>query len=267
MIQRFINYTNLEPQPRLTVVGAGPGDPELITLKAIKALASANVVLYDALIDSSLLEHCSESCEKIYVGKKPGESHSQQVINELIVEKAFEAGHVVRLKGGDPFVFGRGQEEIDFAKQFGLPTAYVPGISSSIAGPAAANIPLTVRGVSDGFWVMTGTKSDGSLSSDLALGLQSNATLIILMGMNKLEEISKLCTTFGKGEIAAAIVQSATTSKQKSGFGFAGSLDKIAQKNELSNPAVIVIGEVVRYADKHWWDEVTKSIKNYDKEN
>lgn len=267
MIQRFIHFTNLEPQPRLTVVGAGPGDPELITLKAIKTLASANVVLYDALVDTELLSHCSDTCEKIYVGKKPGESHSQQAINELIVEKAFELGHVVRLKGGDPFVFGRGQEEIDFAKQYGLPTAYVPGISSSIAGPGAMNIPLTVRGVSDGFWVMTGTKSDGSLSTDVSLGLQSNATLVILMGMNKLEEISRLCNELGKGEVAAAIVQSATTADQKSGFGFAGSLDKIAQKNELRNPAVIVIGEVVRFANKHWWDEVTKSIKNYDKEN
>jgi uroporphyrin-III C-methyltransferase len=267
MLQQFEHLKNLEPQPRLTVVGAGPGDPELITLKAIKTLESANVVLYDALVDTSLLTYCSEACEKIYVGKKPGESHSQDAINQLIVEKAFALGHVVRLKGGDPFVFGRGQEEIDFASQYGLITGYVPGISSSIAAPSAANIPLTVRGVSDGFWVMTGTKSDGSLSSDLQLGLQSNATLIILMGMNQLESISKICHAFGKGAVAAAIVHSATTSQQKVGFGFAGELDKIAQKNELSNPAVIVIGEVVRYADKQWWENVQKSIQNYDKEN
>ncbi|MEY2793384.1 MAG: hypothetical protein RJA76_1376, partial [Bacteroidota bacterium] len=131
----------------------------------------------------------------------------------------------------------------------------------------AAKIPLTVRGVSDGFWVMTGTKSDGSLSSDLQLGLQSNATLIILMGMGQLEAISKICQAFGKGEVAAAIVQSATTTKQKTGFGYAGELDLIAQKNDLRSPAVIVIGEVVRYADKQWWETVQKSINNYDKEN
>lgn len=267
MLQQFEHLKNLEPQPRLTVVGAGPGDPELITLKAVKTLESANVVLYDALVDTSLLNYCTVTCEKIYVGKKPGESHSQDAINELIVEKAFALGHVVRLKGGDPFVFGRGQEEIDFAKRFGLVTGYVPGISSSISAPSAANIPLTVRGVSDGFWVMTGTKSDGSLSSDLQLGLQSNATLIILMGMNQLEAISKICQAHGKGEVATAIVQSATTKNQKIGFGFAGELDKIAQKNDLRNPAVIVIGEVVRYADKQWWENVNKSIKNYDKES
>ncbi len=267
MLQNFEHLKNLEPQPRLTVVGAGPGDPELITLKAVKTLKSANVVLYDALIDSSLLDYCTPSCEKIYVGKKPGESHSQEAINQLIVEKAFALGHVVRLKGGDPFVFGRGQEEIDFAQQFGLITGYVPGISSSIAAPSAANIPLTVRGVSDGFWVMTGTKSDGSLSSDLQLGLQSNATLIILMGMGQLASISKICQAFGKAEVAAAIVQSATTENQKIGFGFAGDLAKIAQKNDLRNPAVIVIGEVVRYADKQWWENVQQSIQNYDKKN
>jgi len=267
MLANFSHFKGLEPQPRLTVVGAGPGDPELITLKAVKAIASANVVLYDALIDQSLLDHCSETCEKIYVGKKPGESHSQDVINQLIVEKAFALGHVVRLKGGDPFVFGRGQEEIDFAEKFGLITAYIPGISSSISAPGAANIPLTVRGVSDGFWVMTGTKSDGSLSSDLQLGLQSNATLIILMGMNQLEAISKICQKNGRGETAAAIIQSATTKEQKSGFGYAGELDKIAQKHDLRNPAVIVIGEVVRYADKQWWENVNKSIQNYDKES
>ena len=111
-MKNLTHFRKLEPQPRLSVVGAGPGDPELITLKAIKAIASAQAVLYDALIDISLLEHCSAHCEKIFVGKKPGESHSQSAINALIVEKAYALGHVVRLKGGDPFVFGRGQEEI-----------------------------------------------------------------------------------------------------------------------------------------------------------
>jgi uroporphyrin-III C-methyltransferase len=104
------HFRKLEPHPKLTVVGAGPGDPELITLKAIKAIASAQAVLYDALVDKTLLEHCAPACEQIYVGKRAGESHSQEAINTLIVEKAYALGHVVRLKGGDPFVFGRGQE-------------------------------------------------------------------------------------------------------------------------------------------------------------
>lgn len=241
----------LEPKPKLTLVGAGPGDPDLITLKGIKALKSANVVLYDALIDNSLLEYCSEECEKIYVGKNPGESHSQDSINKLIVDKAYELGSVVRLKGGDPFVFGRGFEEIEYAKKFSLLTEYIPGISSSISGPGLAGIPLTTRGVNEGFWVMTGTKSDGSLSSDLVLGLQSNATLVILMGMSQLSKIEEVCKTFHKEDTDVAIIQNASKKNQKIGLGKAGELVKIAEENDLSNPAIIVIGPVVSLAKKN----------------
>ena len=255
-MKNLSHFRKLEPQPRLTVVGAGPGDPELITLKAIKAIASAQAVLYDALVDKNLLEHCSETCEQIYVGKKPGESHSQAAINELIVEKAYALGHVVRLKGGDPFVFGRGQEEIEYARSFGLLTGYVPGISSSYAAAGAADIPLTVRGVNESFWVMTGTKSDGSLSEDLKLGLQSSATLVILMGMNKLGEIATLCQEFGKGEISAAIIQNGTMANQRIGISTAAELENLAKKEDLRNPAIIVIGEVVRHAKPEMWEKI-----------
>ncbi|MFM7021156.1 MAG: uroporphyrinogen-III C-methyltransferase [Aquirufa sp.] len=261
-MKNLSHFRKLEPQPRLTVVGAGPGDPELITLKAIKAIASAQAVLYDALVDKSLLEHCSETCEQIYVGKKPGESHSQAAINELIVEKAYALGHVVRLKGGDPFVFGRGQEEIEYARSFGLLTGYVPGISSSYAAAGAADIPLTVRGVNESFWVMTGTKSDGSLSEDLKLGLQSSATLVILMGMNKLGEIAALCQEFGKGEISAAIIQNGTMANQRIGISTAAELENLANKEDLRNPAIIVIGEVVRHAKPELWEKIVKKANS-----
>ncbi|MEY4986580.1 MAG: hypothetical protein RL567_359 [Bacteroidota bacterium] len=261
-MKNLSHFRKLEPQPRLTVVGAGPGDPELITLKAIKAIASAQAVLYDALVDKSLLEHCSENCEQIYVGKKPGESHSQTAINELIVEKAYALGHVVRLKGGDPFVFGRGQEEIEFAKSYGLLTGYIPGISSSYAAAGAADIPLTVRGVNESFWVMTGTKSDGSLSEDLKLGLQSSATLVILMGMNKLGEIAALCQQFGKGEISAAIIQNGTMANQRIGISTAAELENLAKKEDLRNPAIIVIGEVVRHAKPEMWEKIIKKANS-----
>ncbi len=261
MIQQLSRFKSLEPQPKLSVVGAGPGDPELITLKAIKALQSAQVVLFDALVDTCLLDHCSEGCEKIFVGKKAGESHSQDAINTLIVKKAYELGHVVRLKGGDPFVFGRGQEEIEYAKQFGLITAYIPGISSSYAAAGAADIPLTIRGVNESFWVMTGTKSDGSLSNDLQLGLQSTATIVILMGMHRLAEISKICQEAGKANISAAIVQNGTMSQQKVGLGIAGELENLAKNEDLRNPAVIIIGEVVRHAKKDIWEKVSHLIK------
>jgi len=257
-MKNLTHFRKLEPQPKLSVVGAGPGDPELITLKAIKAIASAQAVLYDALVDISLLEHCSAHCEKIYVGKKPGESHSQAKINELIVEKAYALGHVVRLKGGDPFVFGRGQEEIEYARAFGLLTNYIPGISSSYAAAGSADIPLTVRGVNESFWVMTGTKTDGSLTEDLKLGLQTTATLVILMGMNKLGEIAQLCLTYGKGDISAAIIQNGTMANQRIGISTAAELENMAKKEDLRNPAIIVIGEVVSHAKPDLWKKILK---------
>ncbi|MFY7829951.1 MAG: uroporphyrinogen-III C-methyltransferase [Flectobacillus sp.] len=241
-------FHTLEPKPRLTVVGAGPGDPDLITVKATKALASADVVLYDALIAPELLEYCKPEAEKIYVGKRPGESHSQDAINFLIVEKAYMYGHVVRLKGGDPFIFGRGMEEIEYAQQFGLETAYIPGISSSVAAAGYAGIPLTTRGVSESFWVITGTKSDGSLSKDLSIALQSTATIVILMGMSKIEQISELCIQHGKADLPIAVVQQGTTVHQKVGIGTAKNIKFVVEHNKLSNPAVIVLGEVVKFA-------------------
>ena len=121
---------NQKITPKLTVVGAGPGDPELITLKAIKAIKDAKVILYDALVNEDLLQYASSNAELIFVGKRKGcYAYRQQQINELIVARAKSHGHIVRLKGGDPFVFGRGAEEIDYAKQFGIETYMVPGIS------------------------------------------------------------------------------------------------------------------------------------------
>src|SRR5687768_4378412 len=141
---------------RLTLVGAGPGDPELISVKGVKALSEADVVLYDALVHPDLLNHAPESAIKIFVGKKKGVCQfAQEEINRLIVENALNFGHVVRLKGGDPFIFGRGHEELLHAQAFNIETKVIPGISSSIAVPELQHIPLTRRGINDSFWVMT----------------------------------------------------------------------------------------------------------------
>ncbi|MFN4145620.1 MAG: uroporphyrinogen-III C-methyltransferase, partial [Runella sp.] len=179
--------------PRLTLVGAGPGDPDLITLKAVKVLQSADVVLHDALANSALLAYCKPTCVVVNVGKRFGQhSCNQDVINHLIVEYAQQYGHVVRLKGGDPFVFGRGYEELDYAQRHGIEVAIVPGISSSYAVPALAGIPLTSRGVSESFWVVTGTTQAHRLSQDLALAARSSATVVVLMAMHKLPEIVEI---------------------------------------------------------------------------
>ena len=233
--------------PKLTVVGAGPGDEDLITLKAIKAIESANVILYDALINESLLKYAAESAELIFVGKRKGcYAFQQEQINELIVSKAKEKGHVVRLKGGDPFIFGRGAEEIDFVRQFGLETYVVPGISSSIAVPAYQGIPLTKRGASESFWVITGTTKNHQLSDDIALAAKSTATVVILMGMSKLSEIVQIFSNENKQDTAIAVIQNGTRNNENIGIGIISTIEDIVEEKQLANPAIIIIGEVVK---------------------
>ncbi|MFD2572161.1 uroporphyrinogen-III C-methyltransferase [Spirosoma soli] len=235
---------------KLTLVGAGPGDPDLITVKGIRALQQADVVMYDALVAPELLDYCRPDALKVYVGKRRGAySCMQEDINPLIVHYAQQYGHVVRLKGGDSFVFGRGFEEMEYAKQFGIETEVIPGISSSYAVPASAGIPLTTRGVSESFWVVTGTTKAGQLSADLQLAAQSTATVVILMGMHKLAEITSLFTQVGKSETPIAIIQHGTLPDERVVVGrVATILEKVEESGRsgepIGNPAVIVIGEV-----------------------
>ncbi|MGZ3902397.1 MAG: uroporphyrinogen-III C-methyltransferase [Bacteroidia bacterium] len=236
-----------EKYPKLTVVGAGPGDLELITIKAINALGEADVILYDALVNRELLKYAPVDALKIYVGKRnKNHTYTQEQINTLIVDLAYTHGHVVRLKGGDPFVFGRGQEEIKYAELFNIETAVVPGISSSIGVPASVGIPVTHRGVSESFWVITGTTSSGKLSSDVKLAAQTNATAVILMGVEKLSEIVQTYKNAGKDETAIAIIQNGSLPTQNLAIGTIETIEEIAKDEKIKSPAVIVIGEVVK---------------------
>ncbi|WP_405295957.1 uroporphyrinogen-III C-methyltransferase [Algibacter sp. Ld11] len=233
--------------PILTIVGAGPGDIDLITLKAIKAIESADVILYDALINEALLKYAAADAELIFVGKRRGcYAFQQDQINDLIVSKAKEKGHVVRLKGGDPFIFGRGAEEIDYVRQFGVETYVVPGISSSMAVPAYQGIPLTKRGSSESFWVITGTTKKHQLSGDVALAAKSSATVVILMGMGKLSEIVKIFSEENKQDVAVAIIQNGTRDNENVGIGTISSIESIVAEKQIANPAIIVIGDVVK---------------------
>ncbi len=239
--------SGLNKKGRLSVVGAGPGDIELITLKAVKALRSADVVLYDALVDPQLLSYAVDS-EKIFVGKRKGcYAYQQEQINELIVQRAGLGLHVVRLKGGDPFVFGRGAEEMEYAASRGLDVQMIPGISSCVSVPAMVDIPVTKRGSSESFWVITGTTRDHNLSSDIGLAAKSNATVVILMGMSKLEAIMDLFKKEGKSDIPVAVIQSGTTADEKIGVGTVSSIPEEVRRQKISNPAIIIIGEVVRH--------------------
>lgn len=239
----------MNPKAKLTLVGAGPGDPELITLKGINALKSADVILYDALVNPQLLEHAPQA-KKIFVGKRKGfHRYTQDEINQKIIENAYEYGHVVRLKGGDPFVFGRGSEEINYVESYGLHTNIVPGISSSSAVPSSIGIPLTKRGVSESFWVITGCTSNRQLSMDVRLAAQSSATVVILMGMHKLDQITPIFKELGKGETPAAVIQNGTMDNQKSGVGTINDIEEIVKLNKLSSPAIIILGDVVSEAN------------------
>lgn len=231
---------------KLTLVGAGPGDPELISLKGIKALAEADVVLYDALVHPDLLKYAPADAQKIFVGKKKGVCQfRQEDIHTLIVDNALNYGHVVRLKGGDPFIFGRGHEEILHAKAFNIETAVIPGISSSIAVPELQQIPLTRRGINDSFWVLTGTTRFHELSGDIETAAKSNATVVILMGMTKLKEITEVYKKEGRGDIPVAVIQNGSLPEEKIALGTVDNIVEHAAEQGLSSPAIIVIGEVV----------------------
>ncbi|WP_411030220.1 uroporphyrinogen-III C-methyltransferase [Spongiimicrobium sp. 3-5] len=255
-------------EAKLTVVGAGPGDIELITLKAIRALENADVVLYDALVDTALLAYAPDA-EHIYVGKRKGcYAYLQEQINELIVSRAKTHGHVVRLKGGDPFVFGRGAEEMEYAAQHGLAVSMVPGISSSLAVPAAQHIPVTKRGSAESFWVITGTTKAHKLSTDVQLAAKSNATVVILMGMGKLSEIVALFKAEGKSKTPVAIIQNGTRNDEKIGVGTIANISAVVAKEQLANPAIVIIGEVVKHratllnAVQQYGQEQTENYSN-----
>lgn len=236
---------------KLFLVGAGPGDPELITVKAIKCLSQADVILYDALANEDLLQYAANAKVKRFVGKRYGcHTLSQAEINAAIIEYGTQYKRIVRLKGGDPFVFGRAHEEIEAATEAGMEVEVIPGISSALAVPASQMIPVTCRGINESFWVVTGTTSSGDISRDLYLAAQSTATVVVLMAMSKLERITEIFMQYGKGETAAAIIENGTTPNARMVSGRVKDIYFRAQHAELSNPAVIVIGEVVSLSQK-----------------
>lgn len=241
----------METTPRLILVGAGPGDPELITLKGLKAIQRARVILYDALVSEELLQNAPAGCVLKYVGKRFGEaSFPQEEINQLIAEYALKYGEVVRLKGGDPFVFGRATEEIDFAEALGIETEVIPGLSSVTATPAAARVAITQRNVSRGFRVVTATTSDESLNENLLNALNAGETLVVLMGVNKLRSIAGALQAQGKGALPVAIIQNGTLPQQKVVRGSVNDIVQKAESESVSSPAVIVIGESVAWGEK-----------------
>jgi uroporphyrin-III C-methyltransferase len=232
-------------QKTLFIVGSGPGDPELLTIKAYKAIENAQVILYDNLINKEILQIAGKNCLKHYVGKQPYGKHvPQEEINKLIIHYCERYERVIRLKGGDPYLFGRGFEEWLTVQNRSINITYIPGISS-MQGAGLNDIPLTHRGISEGVWALTGMKKDGSLSADLPLAVQSRSTVVIYMGMRKLDEIARTYVLYGKGETAAAIIQHASLPQQRQVCCKVKDLVKISQEHHMGHPAIIIIGDVV----------------------
>lgn len=244
MIQSEIK--NLVKEPKITLVGAGPGDADLITLKAIKALKTADVVLYDALVNEELLDFAPEHATRVFVGKRSGDhSYSQDAVNRLMIDYALNYGHVVRLKGGDPFVFGRGFEELDFAASYSIKAEVIPGISSSIAVPGLQGIPITHRGLSESFWVVTGTTSSGKISQDVYDAAKSRATVVVLMGIKKLAEIVDIFKAEGKYRLPVAVIQNGSMENEKVAIATVDTIVETVIDKGIDSPAIIVFGDVV----------------------
>lgn len=240
----------LLPLPVLVIVGAGPGNPELITLKGINELKKADVILYDALVSRELLDYAKSGCKLIDVGKRKGKKEfSQDEINKLIVFYTFRSGRVVRLKGGDAYVFGRGHEEREYALAHGVSVEVIPGVSSALAAAAAATIPLTKRGVNESFWVVTGTTSNEEISADFFLAAKSSATVVVLMGLARLCKIAETIAESRSPLEPMAVIQNATLPEQKVVIGNAATIYRLVEENKITTPSVIIIGKVVNECD------------------
>ncbi|WP_129596169.1 uroporphyrinogen-III C-methyltransferase [Anaerophilus nitritogenes] len=244
---------------KVFLIGAGPGDYKLITIKGLECIKRADVVLYDRLASPRLLSFAKEDSEMIYVGKAPNNhAYTQDEINELILKKALEGKVVARLKGGDPYVFGRGGEEAKVLKDHQVPFEIVPGITSSIAVPSYAGIPVTHRNVSSSFHVITGnedpTKEENVIDYEALEKVEG--TLIFLMGIKNLDKICKSLIKFGQDpNRPVAVIMKGTTSNQKMAKGTLSDIYQKVKENNIQNPAIIIVGEVVNLSETLNWFE------------
>lgn len=233
---------------KLILVGTGPGDPELITVKGLNAVKSADVILYDALLDKKILEEARDGAEKIFVGKK-GYEHgtSQEDINKMCVEYVQQNKVVVRLKGGDPYIFARGHEEVEYASSFNLDCQVIPGLSSSTSLATIQGVPLTLRGVAGGFSVISAINKEDKLTEELKNSVTNSMTVVILMGFQKLSEICKLYKTVKKDSTPIMIIENGTMENEKSVIGTIENIEALARKKAMAPPAIIIVGDVINF--------------------
>ena len=249
---------------KVYLIGAGPGDPRLLTIKGKECLEIADVVLYDRLIAPELLAYARTDARKVYVGKA-SDHHAvpQQEINQLLVDEALSGNVVARLKGGDPFVFGRGAEEAEALVAHGIPFEVVPGVTSAIGALAYAGIPVTHRELASGFHVVTGHECVNSIGVKWELLVSENQTLVILMGLAHLEEIVTRLLASGRSKSTpTAVVRWGSTPRQQVVIGNLENIATLVRDQDLRPPAIVVVGDVVQLADKLRWYEQTLTGHN-----
>ena len=241
---------NTTPSFPIALVGAGPGDPELLTVKALKRLLAADVVLVDDLVDTRVLALLQPHTRVLKVGKRGGcVSTEQRFIHELMIREARSGARVVRLKGGDPFVFGRGGEEVDALRAAGLEVEIVNGLTAGLAGPASIGIPVTDRRCTPGVALVTGHNGDGGRAPDWAALARSGLTLVIYMGVARCAEIVAQLRAAGmRGDMPAAVIAAAHTERQREALTSLDGLVETIRTHTLGSPAILVIGEVVDLA-------------------
>jgi uroporphyrin-III C-methyltransferase len=248
-------------KPKVTLLGAGPGDPDLMTIKGMKALQNADVVMYDALANEALLDYSPPHCKHIYVGKRANDcAFTQDEINAMLIAEALAHGHVVRLKGGDPYVFGRGHEELEEIRKAGIEAEIIPGISSAIAAPQAVGIPVTRRGLSDSFWVMTGHTTEGFTSNELISAVKTDATVVILMGLGRLKSIVETYKSVHKHNLPITVIQNGTLPHQKAVVSTIEFIEEDVKNAAIKTPAIIVIGSVAALANEAFYSENYKDF-------
>ena len=243
---------------KVFLTGAGPGDFELMTIKALRLIKEADVIIYDRLANPEILKEAKDGIECIYVGKADGRhSVPQDEINEIIYQSALKYKTVVRLKGGDPFVFGRGGEEAIYLKERGIKFEIIPGITSAVSVPAYAGIPVTQRGIAVSFRVVTGHEAPNKEVSQIPWdNFKTNDTIVFLMGLHNLSKIStKLMEVGREKNTPCAVISKGTTIEQKTVVGTLKNILQKVQESKIKTPALIIVGEVVNLRkDLQWFD-------------
>lgn len=237
-------------QARVSLVGAGPGDPELLTLRALRRLEAADVILSDDLVDPRVLALAAPAARVLRVGKRGGcVSTEQRFIHELMIREARGGARVVRLKGGDPFVFGRGGEEVEALRAAGIEVEVVNGLSAGLAGPASIGIPVTDRRCTPGVALVTGHNGEGGQAPDWAALAQSRLTLVIYMGVARCPQIVDALRAGGMAaDMPAAVISAAHTPAQRHAISTLAALPATLRREGLPSPAILVVGRVVEQA-------------------